>query len=105
MIRVAAIVAASVLLASGSATGAGAPALHIVNDGSTARFVTLNLSPDSFTLGPGGVRHFNNLKPGRYVVVQAPPLPGPLQIACTNDGANEVILAVGDNVTCTYIHP
>ena len=103
MIRIAAVVV-SLMLVGGSASAAGAPSLHIVNDGSTARFVTLNLSPDSFTLGPGEVRHFNKLKPGRYVVYQGPPLPGPLQIDCSNGQGNEVILAVGDDVTCTFIH-
>jgi hypothetical protein len=77
--------------------------LHIVVNGSAARFVTLNLSPDAFVLEDGGSRTFRNLKAGTYVVVMAPPIEGKTQwLGCTNGEMNQVDLSPGDDVTCTF---
>jgi hypothetical protein len=75
-------------------------------------FRTLGLSPGAFA----GSRTFHNLAPGRYVVVQAPPVgvytqvgPGQwtvesgLTITCSDGvSGNQYDLAAGDNVVCTY---
>ena len=62
------------------------------------RFLTRNLSPGAFT----GSRTFNNLKPGTYTVVPAPPAGGGLVVSCTNGGGQQQTLAAGDDVTCTF---
>ena len=61
-------------------------------------FLTIGLSPGVFT----GSRTFNNLKPGTYTVVQAPPVEGVLTVSCTNGGGRQQVLVAGDDVTCTF---
>jgi hypothetical protein len=62
-------------------------------------FVTIDLSPPAFT----GSRTFNNLRPGVYTVVQAPPVAGVLRVSCSNGtGQQQQTLRAGDDVTCTY---
>src|SRR5262245_61756153 len=58
-------------------------------------FLTIGLSPPAFT----GSRTFNNLKPGTYTVVQAPPLGG-VSVSCTNGAGQRQTLHAGDDVTC-----
>jgi len=64
----------------------------------TMEFRTLGLPLGAFT----GPHTFNRLQPGRYVVVQAPPVPGVLQVSCTNGQTMQQDLVAGDDVTCTF---
>ncbi len=78
-------------------------------------FQTLGMSPGSFNLDSGESRTWV-LKPGRYVVVQAPPIgvatqvgpneytiEGGLQIECSDGtSSNQYDLETGDNLTCVF---
>lgn len=95
--------ASSVLIASSNGSAQNEPTkLTIEAVGATMSFRTLNLSPAAFELAPGQRRTFR-VKPGRYVVVQAPPIEGSLQVSCS-DGASsmEYDLSAGESLTCTF---
>ena len=89
--------------ASAGAENAPSTRLTVRGVGAEMEFRTLGLRQTGFTLADGGSRSWN-LRPGRYVVVQAPPWGGGLQISCS-DGVsmNEYIIEAGDaDLTCTF---
>jgi hypothetical protein len=102
LLAAAALLTATV--AYGAPSDAARPArLHIRAVGATLEFRTLGLPDPAFTLNAGQTKTWRGLAPGRYVVVQAPPRPGGLQITCTDGhSAMQYDLAVGDNLTCTF---
>ena len=98
-LAIAALVASTSLQ---SEAAQGSPRLRIVAQGATLEFRTLGLKQTGFTLASGSSKSWV-LKPGRYVVVQAPPWGGGLQIACSDGvSSNEYILEAGGNLTCTF---
>ena len=91
------------VMPSTSEAGSAGARLRIVAAGARMEFRTLNLKPTAFSLTDGGSRTFKNLKPDTYVVVQAPPLPGGVNVQCS-DGVSttEYDLGAGDDLTCTF---
>jgi hypothetical protein len=69
-----------------------------INAPADMEFRSLGLNPDAWR----GPRTFKSLPPGRVVVVQAPPVPGFLQIVCSDGEGNEHFLRAGDDVHCTF---
>jgi len=100
--------AGSILLVAGptaAAVGrAPQPQLTIRAQGAAMEFRTMNMNTTAFRLAAGAQRTFK-LKPGRYVVVQAPPLAGHgLQMTCSDGvSANQYDLEAGERLTCTFI--
>ena len=78
-------------------------------------FRTIGLNPAAFLVPAGGSRTFQNVKPGTYVVVQAPPvgvrtqvgpdqweIEGGLTIECSDGKPHQHDLLAGDDVVCTF---
>jgi hypothetical protein len=124
VIRIAAagaLLALTAIVGSNAVIGnaASSARLTVIAADATMEFRTLNLNPGAFTLAAGGSRTWQNLKPGRYVVVQAPPLgmatqvgpnewtiEGGTSIHCTDGtSSNEYHLEAGDDLTCTFTAP
>lgn len=100
---IAGLAAAIALTVSTQASAQDSARLRIEAIGADLEFRTLNLSPDSFVVPSGESRTFQNLKPDRYVVVQAPPTSGTLTVQCSDGVSNmEYDLQAGDDLTCTF---
>ena len=84
--------------------------------GAAMEFRTMGLPVEAFRLNAGASRTFRRLTPGRYVVVQAPPIGeatqvGPdqwiiesgLRISCSDSASsNQYDLVAGQQLTCTF---
>jgi hypothetical protein len=107
MRRLVLALAGSILLIVGPIVAYAAPKtqarLTISAQGAAMNFVTMGFNPGAFGLGDGAFRTFT-LKPGSYVVVQAPPVIGyDLQVVCSDGGGPAVSLQAGEQLTCTFI--
>lgn len=98
------LVVAAIAVGTSSQAEQGSAKLTIKAEGDALEFRTLGLSPSAFLVPAGGARIFQNLKPGRYVVVQAPPLPGRgLRMQCSDgESMNQYDLVAGDDLVCTF---
>jgi hypothetical protein len=78
--------------------------LTIVARGAPMEFRTLNMATTAFGLADGTQRTFK-LRPGDYVVVQAPPVEGfTLRVACSDAVSSmDYDLSAGERLTCTFI--
>lgn len=89
--------------------------LSVSVEGVAMEFRTLGLNPAAFNLEPGQSRTWQNLKPGTYVVVQAPPVGtytqlGPnewsvesdLTITCSDGSTHQHDLQAGDDISCSF---
>jgi hypothetical protein len=66
-------------------------------------FRSLGLSPDAFVVADGAERVFRNLKPGRYVVVQAPPRDGwSLRMQCSDGESTNEYHLTDEHLVCTF---
>jgi hypothetical protein len=97
--------ALSALVAQHSSADAPTTArLTIAAVGADMEFRTLGGIDPAFTVLNGQRRVFRRLPPGRYVVVQAPPVVTVgLRIQCSDGvSSNQYDLQAGDALTCTF---
>jgi hypothetical protein len=109
--RLVLLLAGSILLVAGPVSANAGPSkatltIRAVAPGDPVgiEFRSMGLVPDSFVVPDGGEQVFANLKPGRYVVVQAPPRDGwDLRVQCSDgESSNQYDLTRGERLVCTF---